>query len=93
MNKEIEKVYVDLIDSQKRTIDSMQGNIDALEQQINVQKEHIDLLEQQTGLLKQIVVQRDELLKIYEKAMAGTESAVIAKEMMDKAMEEHKANS
>ena len=90
---EIEQVYVNLIDTQKRTIDSLEGTIDVLEQQVNVQKEHIELLEQKAGLLEQAVMQRDSLLKIYEKAMAGTESSVIAKEMMDKSTEEHKETS
>ena len=76
MNEEIEKVYAELVDTLKKHLD--------------VKQEHINLLKEQIGLLEQAVMQRDDLLKIYERAMAGTESAVTAKEMMDKAIEERK---
>lgn len=79
MNEEIEKVYVELVDTLKKHLD--------------VKQEHIDLLKQKIDLLEQAVMKRDELLKIYEIAMAGTESAVTAKEMMDKVMEERQATS
>ena len=79
MNEEIEKTYIELVDTLKKHID--------------VKEEHIDLLNQRIDILQQSIVQRDNLLKIYEKAMAGTESAVTAKQMMDKAMEEHKSSS
>ena len=79
MNEEIEKTYIELVDTLKKHID--------------VKEEHIDLLNQRIDILQQSIVQRDNLLKIYEKAMAGTESAVIAKEMMDKVMEERQSTS
>ena len=79
MNEDLEKIYVELVDTLKKNLD--------------VKQEHIDLLKQKIELLEQAVMQRDDLLKIYEVAMAGTESAVTAKEMMDKAMEERQANS
>lgn len=76
---EIEQVYVNLVDTQKKHLD--------------VKQEHIDLLKQRIDLLEQAIAKRDELLKVYEEAMAGTKSALIAKEMMDKAMEERQATS
>ena len=76
MNEEIEKVYVELVDTLKKHLD--------------VKKEHIDLLKQRIEILDEAVAKRDELLKIYEIAMAGTEGQKIAKELMDKAMEEAK---
>ena len=79
MNEEIEKVYAELVDTLKKHLD--------------VKQEHIDLLKQRIDLFEKAIAQRDELLKIYEQAMAGTESSVIAKEMMDKAMEERQATS
>ena len=59
---EIEQVYVNLVDTQKKHIDSMQGNIHDLEEQINVQKEHIKILERS-------VVGRDQLIKIQEETL------------------------
>ncbi len=79
MNEELEKIYVELVDTLKKNLD--------------VKQEHIDLLKEHIGLLEQAVAQRDDLLKIYEVAMAGTESAVTAKKMMNKAMEERQATS
>lgn len=79
MNEEIEKVYAELVDTLKKHLD--------------VKQEHIDLLKQRIDLLEQAIAKRDELLKVYEEAMAGTKSALIAKEMMDKAMEERQATS
>ena len=62
MNEEIEKVYVNLIDTQKKHIDSMEGNIHALDEQVNVQKEHI-------GILERSVAGRDQLIKIQEETL------------------------
>ena len=79
MDKDLEKIYIELVDTLKKNLD--------------VKQEHIDLLKQKIELLEQAVTQRDSLLKIYETAMAGTESAATAKEMMDKAMEERQSTS
>lgn len=79
MNEELEKTYVELVDTLKKHLD--------------VKEEHIGLLKQRIEILDDAVARRDDLLKIYEKAMAGTESANIAKKAMDKEMEEHKSTS
>jgi len=76
---ELEQVYVELIDTLKKHLD--------------VKDDHIGLLKQRIEILDDAVARRDDLLKIYEKAMAGTESANIAKKAMDKEMEEHKSSS
>ena len=86
MNEDTEKIYVELVDTLKKHIDVMEERVDLMNQHIDVQQEHIQMLKDGTAV-------RDQLLKLYEKAMEGTEAAEIAKEMIKEAKKEVESTS
>ncbi len=71
MNEEIEKVYVELVDTLKKHPD--------------VKQEHIDILKEQVDLLERRVSARDELIKVYEQVMQEAEVSGTAIDLLNKA--------